>query len=627
MSTKKTGALFLITLMALTGISISYAGWTDLITITGTVDTGTIDWDIISYSGTWVWKQLSTDLEITNSGPVDPTNDWNGDTIKNDDPDAGQNGWYISEDYELISSAWAQAGATDDTVIMVYENIFPCIDFIADFTIHYSGSIPARINRITECWGPQDQWVVPLKQSEPPGIYDVITCDGQTVTEGFQLHESDYVFFERHIHLPQEDDLQGKTATFTIHIELIQWNEYPYYNPDTSTFDLPNTILSSTMHFEGSLTDYGYGILTGTIPMTSDGFYANGGFDVYAQEGGTAYVQGLGTWTIGSDHDAYSSTGPWGTWYDPDCPDWNQYSLELTENHWYLRYTSTGESPMSGDMSWGTDYTGGYARESDLGTQNGGHDGSAAHGGGAQAWDWDCGWGVEVIPLELPGFLVTICLDASTGLYHVTMTPTDSTTTVSTSTIIFEGALTDDGAGVFSGEIACVHTDGYDVYGTEGAEAWFGDMVSGSEIWTSETMTHHDAWPTWTPDTPDWFQYSLIFYDDGGTQKWALYNHPGATAANPWYSNPTTYPAAGVPMSGTMDWITMYAEETDTGAYLPGTGTAEIAGGAAAHGGGQHAWDMDWSWGSEAVPLQYPGFDVTITPLGSGMYRVTLTPA
>jgi hypothetical protein len=81
-------------------------------------------------------------------------------------------------------------------------------------------------------------------------------------------------------------------------------------------------------------------------------------------------------------------------------------------------------------------------------------------------------------------------------------------------------------------------------------------------------------------------------------------------------------------MSGVMDWGNMYARETDVGAYLPATGTPEIPGGAAAYGGGPSCWDMDWSWGSEVVPLQYPGFDVEITFLpGSKVYRVILTPA
>ena len=80
-------------------------------------------------------------------------------------------------------------------------------------------------------------------------------------------------------------------------------------------------------------------------------------------------------------------------------------------------------------------------------------------------------------------------------------------------------------------------------------------------------------------------------------------------------------------MSGTMDWTTMIAAETDVGAYLPGTGTAEIPGGAVLKGGGAGAWDMDWSWGSEMVPLEFPQFKVVVESLGGDDYRVSLTPS
>lgn len=80
-------------------------------------------------------------------------------------------------------------------------------------------------------------------------------------------------------------------------------------------------------------------------------------------------------------------------------------------------------------------------------------------------------------------------------------------------------------------------------------------------------------------------------------------------------------------MSGSMNWAIMYAKETDVGAYLPATGVPEIPGGAATQGGGPQAWDMDWSWGSEVVPLEYPGFRVEITDLTEGVFQVALIPA
>ena len=215
-----------------------------------------------------------------------------------------------------------------------------------------------------------------------------------------------------------------------------------------------------------------------------------------------------------------------------------------------------------------------------------------------------------------------------------------SANTVQSSTIWFEGILTAGAGGAYSGILMCVDEaaagigdgiSGFDIYGMNGANAWFGDDPGGGPLWSSVTMANHDAWPAWNPDTPDWYQYSLLFYvDEGGQQKWLLQNHPGATAAHPWYDSawwgPGGLVAMGIPMSGLMDWSAMYAEELDAGAYLPGTGTAEIPGGAAGYGGGAHAWDMDWSWGSEVVPLEYPGFSVSLVSLGGMDYRVSLTP-
>ena len=212
--------------------------------------------------------------------------------------------------------------------------------------------------------------------------------------------------------------------------------------------------------------------------------------------------------------------------------------------------------------------------------------------------------------------------------------------TIASSTMYFRGALTDEGGGIYSGVIPMVDelalgigdsVGGYDIYGKEGGTASFGNKVGSVETWTPVTMgSDHDAWASWDPDTPDWYQYSLNLYLDGSEYKWAVRNHAGATEANPWYDSGfwgAELLARGVPMSGSMDWTTMIALETDVGAYLSGTGTPEILGGAAAHGGGAGAWDMDWSWGSEVVPLQYAGFMVEIIDLGNDIFEVRMSPA
>lgn len=237
--------------------------------------------------------------------------------------------------------------------------------------------------------------------------------------------------------------------------------------------DPPNTVASSTMIFQGSLAyNSATGAFTGQIDMVNESATALGdgiaGFDVYAKWGGCAYVlnyYGTGDWNcagvdtaiIGSDHDAYSSGGPWGPWYDPDCADWYAYSLELTEDHWYLRYTSTGESPMSGEMDWNAL----YAAETDKGTCD--HlDSSPNHGtgpypeyalGGPQMWDWDAGAQVERIPLQFPGFDVSVAGPVDGGVYRVTLTPAAAGSTVLTANVPDITAISVDPTSIDFGDL------------------------------------------------------------------------------------------------------------------------------------------------------------------------------
>ncbi len=208
-----------------------------------------------------------------------------------------------------------------------------------------------------------------------------------------------------------------------------------------------NTVESSTMWFQGQLTNEN-GALTGTIDMTKGYYYTTtgpgdsvyngdhpgdddmqGGFDLYAQEGGVAYVEGYygsgywngpggtDTYIIGSGHDAYPNYGPphpWGSWYNPDCADWNMYSLTLTSDHWSLVYGDNPDtSPMGGTMDWAT-Y---IASETDTGDPT-----TVAYGGGAGAWDESWSWGIDVIPLEYSDFKVDINPLVGGG-YEVSLTP------------------------------------------------------------------------------------------------------------------------------------------------------------------------------------------------------------
>ena len=160
---------------------------------------------------------------------------------------------------------------------------------------------------------------------------------------------------------------------------------------------------------------------------------------------------------------------------------------------------------------------------------------------------------------------------------------------------------------------------GFDVYAMNSAIAAYDKAGSGSEDYAHGPVSGHDAyttaggWGTWCdPDCADWNHYQL--HIDGNN--WYV----------EYYSGSTTYAA---PMSGTIDKTNTYMTETGVGAYYSGMGTPENDGYALSNpwtvGDGSQAWDMDWSWGSEYIPLEHAGFSYNVDVDGN-VYTITLTP-
>lgn len=218
MKTAKIGAMFLISILALAGIGIGYAAWTDTITIDGTVNTGSVDIVVVDYSGLWVYKQLSTDLLI--ESPV----------IIND------------ADHLYVAHSTAYDNG-EDAVGFEFVNIFPCVWFKVDFVAHYIGTVPAKVNSVTYGFeAASNQYLLDNMDADVEAylVADLsngwvpVDEDGYEVTYenriivdvGYQLHNCDHVMVELWIHLPQDNDLMGLWAGGWADIELIQWNEY-----------------------------------------------------------------------------------------------------------------------------------------------------------------------------------------------------------------------------------------------------------------------------------------------------------------------------------------------------------------------------------------------------------------
>jgi hypothetical protein len=271
MKRNKVGSIFMVSVLALAGIGISYAGFYDEIYVYGTVDTATVEIDWIGwYSGTWVWKIWIIDPV---GEPPLPPGPYDYYSIQEEiliyrgfqahyPGAAAIENWASANGFGamLVSYAVAKPGQminpeTDEPfdVEMEYDNLFPCIDFCADFIFHYGGSIPAKVNiaeifpiaALTDLYPGTDidflTWLWDYNEAAPGygawveayRAYAVYDSDGNLVgwtlgdpvDVGVQLHFCDYILVKLCIHLPQDNNLQGLSGVFGGQIGVIQWND------------------------------------------------------------------------------------------------------------------------------------------------------------------------------------------------------------------------------------------------------------------------------------------------------------------------------------------------------------------------------------------------------------------
>lgn len=215
---RKIGLLCLALVLALGTLGVGYAAWSDTIYIEGTVNTGSVDINVEYYSGTDIYKDLDTDAVVTVYWLKDATGSvvWSSGTP----PTNGL----------LVAWAAAKPGQADDTVVVSFNNTFPCQTLVADFIVHYEGTIPAMV---TADINTNDQWLEDLWNDGDAGV-----CGARVdINGGFefiepieelpiQMHYCDYAKVWLWVKLPQDNALMNQTGSFNATITAIQWNKY-----------------------------------------------------------------------------------------------------------------------------------------------------------------------------------------------------------------------------------------------------------------------------------------------------------------------------------------------------------------------------------------------------------------
>ncbi len=238
-------------IVALGGLGVGYAAWTDKVTITGNVETGTLDLEVVEYSGMWFWKIPGDVPEyyFTTDPSYVPT------------PIPGEDLPFIVAYAASSQTLDVNNDPVDDAVTMTFDNLFPLDGGVplygpgdvpigsqyawrANFVVHYNGSVPAMVSaEFTEVHG--DAALLALWAEDPPpwnGIWVVFerldaTYDegddpwqhrtGIYITDTIQMHQCEYVLCWMCVEIPQNNDYQDLEGGFTAEINAIQWNEAP----------------------------------------------------------------------------------------------------------------------------------------------------------------------------------------------------------------------------------------------------------------------------------------------------------------------------------------------------------------------------------------------------------------
>lgn len=244
MNKNKIGTMLMVSVLSLAGIGIAYAGLTDTLSIYGTANTARVQFENLEYTGTWVYKVwdmpigVGTDPEwsgyVEDYSPVREILIFKGDKEVIPTESEVQT-WAQSHDGNAELVSWAESrplseGYLFDVEVEFY-NLMPGVNYLAD--LHFNiGTIPVKINKLEYDYR-ADSLLEGLAASG--NIYGLMYTDtGKTVIEGTQIHPDERVSLELHISIPQDNDYQGLTGSFTCYIGIIQWTDpcEPECDPD-----------------------------------------------------------------------------------------------------------------------------------------------------------------------------------------------------------------------------------------------------------------------------------------------------------------------------------------------------------------------------------------------------------
>lgn len=235
MKGKKLGSLFLISILALAGIGVSYAGLTDSIYVYGQAETAVVTFTDIEYSGTQVFKmygqdvnQYGSEIEVV-QGMVDD------DFITVDPNDGELVSWAYARNPQAGDPTDIPGGDFDGEQFLIYvdcHNLIPLIPYVAD--VHFMiESVPVKFDDLSyDIISENDwDWISALMGGQySTGKFEAmlrVVRDGEEieVVEGTQVHPGEQLILRFYITIPQDNAFQGLDGSFAAHMSIIQWTD------------------------------------------------------------------------------------------------------------------------------------------------------------------------------------------------------------------------------------------------------------------------------------------------------------------------------------------------------------------------------------------------------------------
>lgn len=222
MNTVKLSTVFMATVVAIAFVGVAYAHWTATLTISGTVNTGSIS---------PVFTDAFTDDDETVNNPDKDSGD-TGPDPKEPGPSSAEDP--IERHDKNVGSSSATIGE-DGSVTITVSDAYPCYWTTAWMDIENQGTVPVKVSSISLTVGGTTEDIEPCTTyyiDFDTGTIDETPDDGDDmsihVTPGDLLDKqidpgAAETQMDVEIHLLQDAE-QDATYTFSITVNLVQWN-------------------------------------------------------------------------------------------------------------------------------------------------------------------------------------------------------------------------------------------------------------------------------------------------------------------------------------------------------------------------------------------------------------------